>query len=326
MDALRTAWVAEVALNLSGIISLALHIFLRANADRAVIHPVQGMGHDKKQLRLFGPSDLQMTMHITSPVLSNEEETRHEGDNYQIQARKRTSAHTLMELSPCAAEAKMPGARNVECLNEIVAQPSRLLRSPPQVHISPCTPQQGSKYSIFPTFQSAMLRNSMSTTFSQEEDTKPLQAVKALAPFHHSRESSEQSSATVQIVFRLSNMSGAHRPNLLSPTASSCCLPLQGTSRSFIDSPPISSLSARPGTAGITSQDIMVLPLHLPQDSQSEEVQEPRVEFSFPDWEGDIQPRATGRRDRPMTMKTLPPIPSSNAMMGLPGLATPSPV
>ncbi|KAL8799327.1 MAG: hypothetical protein Q9182_005971 [Xanthomendoza sp. 2 TL-2023] len=233
MDAIRTAWVAEVALNLYGIISLALHIFLRSNADRAVIRAVQGIGRDKKQLRLLGPSDLEMTMVITSPVLSNEEDRRHQDDDSRIQPGERTSSHTLMERPPCAAKTNLSEATNAENLYEIMAQPSRPVRSPPQVSLPPRTLRQGSIYSIFPTFRSAMLRNSISTTFSQDEETKSLQAVKALAPFNHKRESSGDSSALVQIGLRFSDMSDAQRQNQLSATASSCCLPLQGTSRYY---------------------------------------------------------------------------------------------
>ncbi|KAL8695666.1 MAG: hypothetical protein Q9224_003248 [Gallowayella concinna] len=326
MAALRTAWVAEVALNLYGIISLALHIFLRSNADRAVIQPLQSMGHDKKRLRFFGPSDLEMTMYTTSAVLLNDVEGRYEDGNHKIQAGKRTSSHTLTECSPCAAEAETNDAQHVDYIVEFVAQPSRPVRSPPQIYLSPGTPRQGSKYSIFPTFRSAMLRNSMSTTFSQEEDTKSLQPPKPLAPFNHKRELSEQTSATVQIGLRLSNMSDAQRSNLLSPTASSCCLPLQGTSRSIIDSPPISPLSARWETARITSQDTMDLPLQLPRDSHDEQFQEPKLEFCVPGREGQIQPRSQRKGDRPITMKALPPIPPTDSIVGLPGHPRPSPL
>lgn len=309
MDALRTAWVAEVALNLYGIICLALHIFLRSNVDRAVIHSVQGIGHDKKRLRLFGSSDLEMTMHITSPVLLDKHEGRYD-DNYKLPAGKRTSSHKVTGCRPSVAVAETNDTRHADFEEKV--EHSRSVKSPPRVYLAPCTPRKGSNYSIFPTFRSAMLRNSMSTTFSQEEDTKSLRLPRPLPPFSHKREFSEQTSATVQIGFRLSNMSDTQRPTALSPTASSCCLPLEGTSSLLIESPPISPLSARPSMARMNSP-VTVTPPMLPHpDCADTQLREPRLEFLAPDWDGHAGLRTPRRRERPMTMKALPPTPPTD--------------
>ncbi|KAL8748666.1 MAG: hypothetical protein Q9199_008115 [Rusavskia elegans] len=248
---------------------------LRSNADRMAIQPLEGTRQDKKRLRLFGPSELEMTMRITSPVLLRKEEGQYSDDNYRLMT------GPLTDSPPAVSETERNGSPNMDFMNEIVAEYSRPVRSPPQVFLSPSTPRKGSNYSIFPTFRSAMLRNSMSTTFSQDEDTKSLQPLRPVAPFNHKREFSEQTSATVQIGFRLSNMSDTQRPTPLSPTASSCCLPLHGVPDSFIEPPP--------------------------------------------DWDGPPRSlsKVTPKRDRPLTMKALPPIPSIDGSLSSPDQAMP---
>ncbi|KAL8725768.1 MAG: hypothetical protein Q9166_007168, partial [cf. Caloplaca sp. 2 TL-2023] len=318
MDALRTAWIAEVALNLFGIIFLILHYFLRSNADRMAIQPIQSTRRYNNRLRLFGPSDPEMTMHITSPVLPEKDEGRYDDDNYKLPKRK--PSHAPMDCPSVAAGTRRKDSQNTEYMSKIVTDYPSPVRSPPHVFLSPCTPRKGSNYSIFPTFRSAMLRNSISTTFSQEEDAKSLQLPKPLAPCNHKREFSEQTSATVHIGFRLSNMSDAQRPSPLSPTASSCCLPLKGLSGSFTESPPISPLSSRPGMTRVTVEDTVIVPAEPPRVSHDEQLPKPRLNFQAPNWQGRRQSpkRSEQKRDRPLTMKALPPIPSIDGTLGLP--------
>ncbi|KAL8848329.1 MAG: hypothetical protein Q9221_006632 [Calogaya cf. arnoldii] len=304
LDALRTAWVAEVALNLFGLITFVLHMSLRSNADRMAIQPLEGSRQGKKRLRLFGPSDLEMTMHITSPVLLKKDEGQYTDDNYRLMTGTRTDS------PPAASESERNVSPNIDFTNEIVAEYSRPVRSPPQVFLSPCTPRKGTNYSIFPTFRSAMLRNSMSTTFSHDEDTISLRLPRLAAPSSHKREFSEQTSATVQIGFRLSNMTDTQRPTSPSPTPSSCCLPLHAVPDSFRESRPIGPLSSRPVTARSTSQGTLILPLqphpHASGDSSN-------LQVHVPDRNGPQQSsfKTTANRDRPLTMKALPPIPPS---------------
>ncbi|KAI4267484.1 MAG: hypothetical protein L6R38_008239 [Xanthoria sp. 2 TBL-2021] len=250
------------------------------------IQPLEGTRQDKKRLRLFGPGDLEMTMHNTSPVLLKKEEGQYTDNNYRLITGPRTDS------PPAVSEMERNDTPNVDFMNEIVAEYSRPVRSPSQVLLSPCTPLKGSNYSIFPTFRSAMLRNSMSTTFSHDEDTK-----------------SQQTSATVQIGFRFSNMSDTQRATPLSPTASSCCLPLHGAPGSFIESPPVSPLSSRPGTARTASQDTLILPLQPHPDTPGDDS---RLQPQVLDWRGPRQSfvETTPMRDRPLTMKALPHIPS----------------
>ena len=302
-DALWTAWVAEVSLNLIGLINLILHMCLRSNADRLAIHPLEGTRQDKKRLRLFGPSDLEMTMPITSPALLKKENHQYTNQNRRSMTVTRTDSPTT------ASETERNDSRNGDLINEIVAEYSRPVPSPSQAFVSPSMRRKGSNYSLFPTFRSAMLRNSVSTTFSEDDDSKTLQLPRPVAAFNHKRDLSEQSSATVQIGLRLSNMSDPQRRTTLSLTASSCCLPLQRMTDSSIESPPVSPMSSGPAMARKTSQDPMNVVLQPHLDARAQDAISP-IRIKDGDGSQDHSSMTTPKIDRPMTMKALPPIPS----------------
>jgi len=70
MQALAASRVAEVSLFSSGMVITFFHLFLRTNATRMVIRPIDEMNSTSKQqrpkLRFFGPSDLEMQ--ISAPM------------------------------------------------------------------------------------------------------------------------------------------------------------------------------------------------------------------------------------------------------------------
>ncbi|KAH7392966.1 hypothetical protein BKA66DRAFT_411696 [Pyrenochaeta sp. MPI-SDFR-AT-0127] len=70
MNALSTARVAEISLFSSGIVITFFHLFLRTNAMRTAIRPIEEMKNTTKQkrpkIRFFGPSDLEMN--ISGPM------------------------------------------------------------------------------------------------------------------------------------------------------------------------------------------------------------------------------------------------------------------
>ncbi|KAH9882886.1 hypothetical protein J1614_000252 [Plenodomus biglobosus] len=70
MNALATARIAEISLFSSGMIITFFHLFLRTNAVRMVIRPMEEMKGPGKQkrpkIRFFGPSDLEMN--ISGPM------------------------------------------------------------------------------------------------------------------------------------------------------------------------------------------------------------------------------------------------------------------
>lgn len=311
VNAIGTSQIAEVALNVRGIIHLILHIFLRSNADITAIRPLETGWSRRRHLRLFGPSDLEMTMHITSPVLLEKEEGRHfDDDNPKlVNDLRRFSRAAKYHSSPSDAVAtKLP--TTTESKGDTKMEHPEPLRSPPQVLLSPCTPRKGSNYSIFPTFRSAMLRSSMSTTFSQDNE-EALQPPKSILPFSHKREFSEQSSATVQFMCRLSNLHEMQQHHLTSPAASSFRLPLYGTDPSGVESPPISPLSARPYVTSGTYHNVVILPIQTRLGYNDSLAHRSRSEYLNPGWLARRQSRSRSQQERLRctTMKVLPPNP-----------------
>jgi hypothetical protein len=69
-NALATARIAEISLFATGLVITFFHLFLRTNATRMVIRPIEEMKAVKKQqrprIRFFGPSDLEMN--ISGPM------------------------------------------------------------------------------------------------------------------------------------------------------------------------------------------------------------------------------------------------------------------
>ncbi|KAL8714478.1 MAG: hypothetical protein Q9225_006575 [Loekoesia sp. 1 TL-2023] len=311
VDAMATSQIAEVALNVLGIIHLVLHVFLRSNAERTAIQPMESTWAKKQRLRLFGPSDLEMTMHITSPVLLEKEGGKQlDNDNHKLMNDLRRFSRAAKYVPSPTVETDVPYA---EVIDEKRAEKSHCLepyRSPPQALLLACPPRKTSSYSIFPTFRSAMLRNSMSTTFSQDNE-ETLQPPKPILLSSHKREFSEQSSATVQIGCRLSNLNDMQHHPCPSPATSSFRLPIYGTNQMTAESPPISPLSTRPNVASGASQDIVVLPIQPKKGRHSEYLRDPRQEFFSSNRFGrqQSQPRSQGERYRRMTMKALPPDP-----------------
>ncbi|KAL8946755.1 MAG: hypothetical protein Q9222_006893, partial [Ikaeria aurantiellina] len=225
-DAMLSSKIAEVATNSIGIIFFLLRI-------------IHSFILNKLSLSSFETVPAGKSRHISSPLPLEKELGNLQGrDKYE----RRDRAHSYTQT----AEGRASSARAIEIVTPHLANSDekaaclKPVKSPPEVYLTPSTPRKGSKasnYSIFPTFRSAMLRNSMSTTFSSEE-VESLRPPKPTLPFaYHKRDFSEQSSATVQIGCRISNLDDTDQLPLASPTASSRCLPLFST-RSGADSPP----------------------------------------------------------------------------------------
>ncbi|KAL8933476.1 MAG: hypothetical protein Q9216_006345 [Gyalolechia sp. 2 TL-2023] len=307
VDAIVTSKIAEVALNVLGIIHLVLHVFLRANADSTAIRPTESSWTKTRGLRLFGPSDLEMTMHITSPVLlEKDEEKRLDDDNYKLM-------HDLRRFSRAAKYVSSPTVEPDTSFSQFMAQKElekiQLVEPttpPAQVLLSPLPSRKGSNYSIFPTFRSAMLRNSMSTTFSQDNE-EVFQSPPTKLPWSHKREISEQSSATVHIGCRLSNLHGTQHYGHSSPTASSFRLPFYGIGKTSAESPPVSPFGARPNVPSGASEDMVVLPLQTNRNKHGEHLRKSRIVLSTTSQQS--RSKSQHEHHPRLTMKALPPDP-----------------
>ncbi|KAL8658492.1 MAG: hypothetical protein Q9202_007546, partial [Teloschistes flavicans] len=321
--------IAEVALNSLGIINLLLHIFLRSNAARAAIRPCKSMSSKKRPLRVFGPSDLEMTMHITSPVLMEEEAERLcENENQKLVGRPRGTSYLANNTDRLDKEAGPIRQHSHHSMSfDRSRRPPQDDNDHPQIIVqpSPFPHRKNSNYSIFPTFRSAMLRNSSSTTFSQGSEAQSLQPPKPVPaqPSNHKRDGSQQTSATVEIGFRLSAFSDERSPsNRSSSINSSLRRPLFGKTQSRGASPPISPLSARrPHVASMisTSGDSATLPRNMmsPRSLQNERLRRSILGYLSPG----RRSQSSLRREqlRRLTMKALPPDPPMEVRLKPPG-------
>jgi len=196
-------------------------VFLRSNADRSAIRAITTPWSQKRRLRIFGPSDLDMKMHISSPILFRKSFNEKADEDYQLTAqsgrspdvspKRSNSSRTRLQYLDFTIEPPVPR------INPIT-QPIRLVSSQPMT-------QNRSNYSIYPTSASAMVRTSTSTTMSQGTEL-PVQPPPPLSRVRE-RGFSAQSSATVQIGLRLSYLQRALDPIEREPASPSLHLPLQ---------------------------------------------------------------------------------------------------
>ena len=322
IDGLTTSQIAEVALNTQGIINLILHIFLRSNADRTAIRPVEAVWLRKRRLRIFGPNDLDTTMHITSPVPHDSGNEKHWDDrkgllrNRQEQIPYRTRAPLPINMGPGYQDAPKVHTST----NGMNRPETRIF---PQSTLSRFQSQRPSRYSLFPTHASAGLRTSMSTTFSDGDDADLPQIPLPLFSPTHRRDTSDQTSATVEIGMRVSYFSHALEPI---PSAS-----LRGPNPPSLRSPTYGSQEPRSkGPSGIrdpsltdrsiSSEDIIVLPLQnmSPQSDRFGHNVERTTSVRVPGWLTRQASRSRSQRIglRRLTMKALPPDPPREGGIG----------
>lgn len=335
-DGLTTSQVAEVALNLLGIIHLKLHIFLRSNAEKTAICPVEAIWPNKRKLRLFGPSDLDMTTHITSPVLYEEKEEKHWNRIRQISrnagyekvrtpsplpvfestrhSRDRIfSSHNIANIDQkFQRKAKRNTQRTDDSINTGSAKRVTFssTHKPPVTPSSTRKPSLQSRYSIFPTHASAGLRTSVSTTFSEGDDraAELLPPLPLISPTHR-REISDQTSATVEIGMRLSNFD--HTSGSLPSASLQTSFRRENDDRNSNLISPL-SFTQRLNHDSSSSEDIFILPIQnsSPRSAVFSPV-ERKSSLRVPGWLARQAGRSRSQRisARRLTMKALPPDP-----------------
>ena len=220
-------------------------MFLRSNADRSAIRAMATPWSKKRRLRIFGPSDLDMKMHISSPILFRKSFNEKADEDYQLTAQSGRSPDVSPTVSPKRSNSSRTRLQYLDFTTEspvprinLITQPIRLVSSQP-------TTQNRSNYSIYPTSASAIVRTSSSTTMSQGTEL-PIQPP---PPLSRARERgfSEQSSATVQIGLRLSYLHRALNPIEREPASPSLHLPLQH---------PYSSRPSSTGSSAVFTQPL----------------------------------------------------------------------
>jgi hypothetical protein len=206
---LQASRVAEISINLAGIVNAMVHFFLRANARRLAIRSRAAPWSEKRKIRLFGPNDLHVGNFISPPFVIDNKSHLAEGDHdgprrpptwpYYHPPQTTTSKMTLIP-APTAYK--------------VVTTPSS--QAPHRF-----------RYSIFPSKAAPARPISWSTVFSSSSD----EVIELPSPPFsrgHRRDYSNQSNATIQIGLRLSH---AIHESIL--TADSLGLPLRLSSNPY---------------------------------------------------------------------------------------------
>lgn len=202
-----TAQIAEIALNLTGLLNFIMHIFLRSNADRLAIRSAETPWSDTRSMRVFGPSDLNIQKHISYPLL------RQVGDhdNHPFIAEKLEKRSSISSVQSDHRSYSTQGPLQLAVFPS--PKEKRLHTPPTKMPLRRSLTRNNSVYSLFPTsFSAQPLHMSTSTTFSDiDEYEMPLPPPPLFAPKHDRTDSEEsrQSSATVRIGLRLSYMNHA---------------------------------------------------------------------------------------------------------------------
>ena len=308
--AIRTSEIAEVALNLFGIVNGFLHVFLRSNADRSAIRAMATPWSQKRRLRVFGPSDLDMKMHISSPILRQESFNEKTDEEFELTAQLERPTMQSPILLPNRSNSPRTHLQYLDFTTEPpVPHMGPILQLPRAVSSQPGT-QNRSNYSIYPTPASAVVRTSTSTIMSQGTE----HAIQPPPPFSRARERgfSGQSSATVQIGLRLSYLHRALDPIEREPPSPSLHLPLQLPYSSRSSSTGSGALFTQPmNDHSVSSDQSLSLPSEPGKAQISDQASIPRSnELSSP-WpirETSIQ-KPTSDNSMTGTTKPLPPIP-----------------
>lgn len=192
-----------------------MHVFLRSNADRFAIRAVEAPWSEKRSIRLFGPSDLNIRDHISYPVLCPPAEHDFGRDIEKEHAPGPAMSRTSSEadsiekyLGPLDSKTSTRSINSLPELKEGLMRPSIPARS---------------GYSVFPHRNSNGLRKAEHSTSSagvQKVGVMPLPPAPLFAQGHNRAISAQSTgSATVQIGLRLSYV--GHAPDLREQSPSS---------------------------------------------------------------------------------------------------------
>jgi hypothetical protein len=287
--AIHTSKLAEVALNISGILLGLIRIVLHSHASWTLIPHVENRWYKKRPLTIFASSDLDIYNQITSPVFANEKIDNIIPKCPETKGLRRQSS------------SRQPNAASPPPISETTK-----FAPPPRIMLTTSGPPHRANYSIFPTDASASMRNSSSTTFSLGYEG--VEIPRPLFAGGHKRGLSDQTSETIEIGFQFSHAYAAFP--LDQPSPRSVHVPLL-----FI--PPSSPAYIGDGgaTAPPESRDypgsIAISPTQPRTPSQTSN---PISDLLSPGWflrKGTALGSKPGTRDKGV-MKSLPPVPRRN--------------
>ena len=160
---------------------------LRSNSDNMALRPLQAPWAQRKGWRFFGESDLEIGHHMETPVVPE-----HDGPYRRLVEEK--NANPFSPKSDRTMEGALPARRPLS----LAPSASRPVTAPSIRHS-----RKRSAYSLFP-MEAPELKRPASSIYA-DNDGEGLMPPRPTLFRRHRRESSEFSSATVQIGLRLSN-------------------------------------------------------------------------------------------------------------------------
>lgn len=306
--AVTTSKMAEVAVNLTGIIPGLLYILLRSNANWTMIRPIgTSWWSGKRRMRLSSSTNMDVYDHMTSPVSlqsENSPKLMHDPEKALIESPRQIQvSETQVKSSDYPIQQQLSKS-------EAMLPPKAILTRP--------NTQNRINYSVFPTHNTITARESVSTTFSQDEE-EDLELPKPLFySYAHKRELSGQSnstSATVQIGLRLSIPNHVLTPIEQSPVGTTPDLPVGPTPTSSV-SPVRGMMSSRSDRSKKPGSDIAILPIQPNKARTPSQILSPRSNLLSPSWifrKGDTLGFGHRQGEGDM-MKSLPPVPAGETL------------
>ena len=215
---MKAGMVATVVLNLSGLMSGLLHLFLRSNTATTAFGPKNGQhwSRDKHQIRIWGPNELAFGTHLVDPVTgpgtSGRDLESRAGSRVSLVGPEKGPAISMESLSspPFRSPRFNPLASNPNAIEQ-----KAILPPIPEPTAEPSSVSRGhmrkQSYSLFPTESTSPTKGPQQQNLRPAEsiydisDLAPPPAIFGLGASRHRRDSSIASSATVQIGLRLSH-------------------------------------------------------------------------------------------------------------------------
>ncbi|KAG0648498.1 hypothetical protein D0Z07_5228 [Hyphodiscus hymeniophilus] len=313
---IKASMMATVVLNLSGLMSGLLHLFLRSNTATTAFGPKNGRQWNKAkhQIRMWGPNELAFGTQLFDPVPGPRTPVR----DLESRADSRASLvepekGRIINLDPLSSPSFSPPRYNKLVSNPNAVEQMAIMPTVPEQIAEPASATRGharkQSYSLFPPEMTSPTKGAQQNARPAESiydisNLAPPPPIFGLGVSRHRRDSSIASSATVQIGLRLS-----HAPTSSLEDASTLALPQ--TTYSALPSTTFNANAAKPTTSIPLSTFNAHTPSPLKVQTQNFTTLEP--------------PLRSPRRPSPLKMSVIPPAQSSPVPASINKLLPPTP-
>lgn len=207
---LKTAMMATVVLNLSGLMNGLLHLFLRSNTSTTSFGPKHGRhwAPDKHEIRLWGPNELAFTNHLADPVSGPRSP-----DSFSSEMVRSESQTNLVGVEKISMDSIFSPPFDAPGTKSSPSPSTAQMKKLPALNEASKESERSSKYhsrkqsySLFPieATKSPSRPNDTMVSIYDIADLAPPPKIQ-FGGKSHKRDSSVVSSATVQIGLRLSH-------------------------------------------------------------------------------------------------------------------------